>query len=264
MASASINIIQISDLHLMADPAGALLGVTTQDSCQAVIDLIKQEEKPDFILLSGDLSQDGSKEAYRRLAEMLGSFQVPVYCIPGNHDDINNMRAVYPLTPIVLDKQIMAGDWQIILLNSQKAGAVEGYLAASELDFMEHCLQSYPTLHAMVVFHHHPYPVGAAWLDNLGVKNADEFWQRVSSYPMVKAVLCGHVHQESMRVMHGIPAYSPPSTCIQFKRHQDHFGLEHLPPGYRWVQLHADGRIETAVKRVNAYVGVFDESAKGY
>ena len=56
--------------------------------------------------------------------------------------------------------------------------------------------------------------------------------------------------------------FSPPSTCIQFKRNSDEFALDFLPPGYRWINLYPDGRLETAVERYSAYVGVFDKNAK--
>jgi Icc protein len=45
---------------------------------------------------------------------------------------------------------------------------------------------------------------------------------------------------------------------------QDAFGLDHQPPGYRWVELYADGRMETGVKRTAEYVGEFLKEAKGY
>ncbi len=64
MDAAPFRLIQISDIHLLADQQGELLGVKTEDSFQAVVHLLKQEKNNiDLILLSGDLSQDGSEVA---------------------------------------------------------------------------------------------------------------------------------------------------------------------------------------------------------
>jgi Icc protein len=265
MDSAPLRIIQISDIHLLADKHGALLGVKTQDSFEAVLHLIQQEEtKPDFVLLTGDLSQDGSEVSYKRLASMLSVLPVPVYFVPGNHDHPNALAAAFRADNIFSHRQLILKNWQLILLNSQRPGKVEGYLEQSQFDFVKECLETHPNHYPIVVFHHQPMPVGSQWLDNVGLKNADEFWKFIADYPQVKHLLFGHVHQQFEQEKQGIKCYSPPSTCIQFHRNQDKFGLENLPPGYRWVHLHDDGHLETGVHRVAKYIGVFEENAKGY
>jgi Icc protein len=40
--------------------------------------------------------------------------------------------------------------------------------------------------------------------------------------------------------------------------------VDDQPPGFRWLQLHADGRIETAVMRIDAYRGDVDLECGGY
>lgn len=262
---APLRIIQISDTHLFSDANKSLVGVPTQKSLEAVLDLVKRKAGEfDMIIHSGDLAQDYALPSYIRLAEMLGIFNVPVYSMPGNHDDPAVMANVYPYQRMLSDKQILTDHWQIILLDSHKPNAVEGYLDSGQLKYLEDCLSKHRKHHAMVVFHHQPMPVGCGWLDKLGLTNADEFWKIISRFPQVNTVLFGHVHQEYEQVINGIKCYSAPSTCFQFKRKQDEFGLENLPPGFRWIHLHDDGHIETAVIRTDHYVGVFDGDSKGY
>ena len=82
-----IKLIQISDLHLFKHEAMTLLGVNTQQSLQSVLEMYKKRTNPvDFFILCGDLSQDGSKEAYERIADLFYPLEVPVYFVPGNHD----------------------------------------------------------------------------------------------------------------------------------------------------------------------------------
>ncbi len=265
MVPVSSRIIQLSDTHLFADSEQSLLGVNTQQSFQAVIDLLQQDKnKIDFIIHTGDITQDYSEAAYIRLADKLKPFNVPIYCVPGNHDDPKVMAKIYPRDMISDRRHIVLKHWQIILLDSHKSGSVAGYLDSAQLNYLNHCLQAYPELHAIVTFHHHPMSVGSRWLDNIGLINANEFWQVIAHYPNVHTVLFGHVHQIFEKKVKGTQCYSAPSTCIQFKRKQDHFGLEKLPPGFRWLQLYEEGRLETGVKRVAEYVGQFDENTKGY
>jgi len=265
MEAGKLRIIQISDTHLYADAERDLLGVKTQESFRAVVELLRQNETAtQLILLSGDLSQDYTEGSYIRLAEMLKPFQIPVYYVPGNHDDPKMMTHVYPRETFSNHKHVILKNWQIILLNSHVSKSVAGSLDVSQLAYMQHCLQAYPEHRAIIMFHHQPIPVGCEWLDKLGLLNADEFWKIAAHYPNIHTVLFGHVHQEFSAVKNNVHCYSAPSTCIQFKRKQNNFGLEELPPGYRWIDLYDDGRLETAVVRVAHYVGVFDGHAKGY
>lgn len=265
MSDQPVSILQLTDMHLLADPKGELLGVNTEESFKAVIEMIQQKEIPfDFILLTGDLSQDYSETAYRKLAAMVDIFNVPAYCVPGNHDDVSLMMQLFPLGIISANRHLVLKTWQLILLNSQKPGKVNGRLDASQLAFLTQCLEAYPEHHAMIVFHHHITPVGSAWLDKLGVENAEDFWTTIKRFPKVKLVLNGHVHQAQEVIVHGVSCYTTPSTCIQFKRNQDHFGLEKLAQGCRLLRLYDDGLFESEVLRLEAYAGHFDENAKGY
>ena len=57
---------------------------------------------------------------------------------------------------------------------------------------------------------------------------------------------------------------SVPSTCVQFKPHSKDFAVDDVAPGYRWLDLHEDGRIDTEVSRVEGVKFEVDFSVKGY
>jgi len=264
MDGVPFRILQVSDIHLFGEKEKALLGVKTGESFDAVVKMLKTEPVPDFIILSGDLSQDGSKASYIRIADTLKEFAVPTYYVPGNHDNPEMLAEIYPRGTITHHQHIVLKDWHIILLNSQIPGAVEGYLDKTQLHFLQHCLEMFPEHHAIVVFHHQPVPVGCAWLDNIGLTNADELWSMLSHFPKMHTIFFGHIHQVHEGKKNGIQYFSAPSTCIQFKTNSDQFALEKLAPGYRWINLYSDGHLETGVRRSAEYVGYFDEDAKGY
>lgn len=265
MDKPELRIIQLSDLHLDENPKFELLGVNTKNSLQAVIDALKQKEKiADVILLTGDLSQNGSAKSYQYIADMLSVLKAPVYYVAGNHDSITVMNKVYPRGAVKNDKHLVFTSWQLILLNSQQFGKVYGYIDHEQLEFLEKSLRTHPDKKTLIVLHHHPIPIGCRWLDHLGLSNSHDFWAILTRYPSVKVIIYGHVHQESEQIKQGITCYSAPATCIQFKPKQVYFALEQLPPGYRWIELFADGTITTGVEHIAEYVGVFDENAKGY
>jgi Icc protein len=265
MPRSALRIIQISDIHLFAEGDRELLGVNTRKSFYAVLDQLRLDPvHPQMIILSGDLSQDGSEASYRYLAQQLKEFKVPVYYVPGNHDDAKVMLRVYPDENISGHKHIVLKEWQIILLDSHKPKAVEGYLDPSQLHYMQHCLQTYPEHRAIVVFHHQPVPMSSVWLDQVGLTNAEEFWAVAANFPALTTVLFGHVHQLKEGKRNGIKYYSTPATCFQFKGQSDQFGLEKLAPGYRWLDLYPDGEMKTDICRVPQYIGNFDESSEGY
>lgn len=265
MDNGTINIVQISDLHLFDNPRKELLRVNTESSFLEVLSHIKENvNHMDCIILSGDLSQDGTYLAYQRIAQHIKQFKVPVYYVPGNHDDVAVMESIYPLENISNDKNIVFPQWQLVLLNSQIPGRVVGTLTKSQIDFLIACLDKYPEKNTVVIFHHQPVPIGAIWLDKLGINNAEHFWQSVSSFKNMHSIFYGHVHQDNQQKKNGVMCYAVPSTCFQFKRQQNQFGLELVPPGYRIIQLFSNGQLITQVYRVKKYIGIFDVEATGY
>ena len=64
----AISVLQLTDTHLFADEHGTLLGIKTSESFKAVIEsVVNLGMHFDFIMVSGDISQDYSPESYQRL-----------------------------------------------------------------------------------------------------------------------------------------------------------------------------------------------------
>jgi 3',5'-cyclic AMP phosphodiesterase CpdA len=53
-------------------------------------------QKPDAVILTGDLTDFGGAREYAHLAELLACLEMPFYLMPGNHDDRENLRAAFP------------------------------------------------------------------------------------------------------------------------------------------------------------------------
>jgi len=256
--------IQITDCHLFEEQDGKLLGMDTQFSLDAVLQQMHQQIPDfDFFLCTGDLSQDGSLASYERLKKQIDLDGKPQYWIPGNHDHRSNMLKVVSENKEMVSV-IKKGNWQIIMLDSQVPGSVFGNFAQSQLDIVKNALTADSTSHTMLVMHHQPIPMGCEWLDNQQIKNSDALLNIVQQHKNVKVVLWGHVHQDTDREIDGVRFISTPSTCVQFTPKSVDFGVDEKGPGYRWMELHDDGTIKTAVSRVDDIDFEIDYSVKGY
>lgn len=260
----SVLLIQLSDSHLFAEADGRLLGMGTRDSLQQVIQRVLDEQpQVDLVLASGDISQDGSEQSYQCFRQMAAQIPAPQRWFAGNHDDLPMMRRVCADTAL-LDPVIDLAGWRIILLDSSIPGAVAGHFAAEQLALLDRSLADAGERHVLVSFHHHPVPVGCRWLEPIGVLNPQALFSVLDRYPQVRALLWGHIHQEMDMQRNGVRLLASPSTCVQFAPGSEEFQVDHEAPGYRWLRLYADGRLETGVSRVTDIDFEIDYSIKGY
>lgn len=260
----SLLIAQITDIHLFARTEGNLLGLQTSESFQAILEQVNTlERRPDLLLLTGDLSQDGTVMSYKLLETMLQPLGIPVYCIPGNHDCPTTMQKLLTRSPFRPEKSFQVGGWQLLLLNSSVPGCVHGYISPESLDWLDQELCRLPDTPALIAFHHPPFQVGSAWMDEIGLRNAQELFDVCDRHPQVKLALFGHIHQEFYQGRHGIAYLGAPSTCIQFKPNTPDFTLDEQPPGFRLITLYPNGAWETQVERI-AYSCELDLAAAGY
>ncbi|GAB5452159.1 MAG: 3',5'-cyclic-AMP phosphodiesterase [Halioglobus sp.] len=263
---APVRLVQITDFHLCAKRGGKLLGMDTDHSLQAVIDLVQRErDRVDLVLATGDLADDGAPEAYARLPEYFDAFPCRAFLIPGNHDDRAAMTQACR-DSCSIGRELHAGNWQILMLDSQVPGEVGGELGPTELAWLEKALGAAQArgMHSLVVLHHQPVPVGCAWLDEQIVADAAALFDILDARDSVRAVVWGHVHQETDIVRNGVRLLSSPSTCVQFAPNSVDFLADDRPPGYRWLDLYADGRVDSGVSRVEDVAFTVNIGEGGY
>lgn len=252
-------ILHISDSHLFADERSELKGMRTRGSFRAVLQhAYDMYPEPDVIILGGDMAQDESAQAYRIVAEMLYAFdwKAPVMISPGNHADMDLLQA--NLIPALqagssYSDHLQLGAWQVLTLSTHEKGNVGGNISEEELARLRSLLSATAGKQTLLALHHHPVAIGSLWLDEIGLNNRDQLWVLLAEFPQVKALLCGHIHQNFDRVYQGVRVIGSPSTCIQFAPGKDDFGMDDVSPGYRWLSLSDDG-IMTGVERVEGFI----------
>lgn len=245
---------QITDLHLPEHAGTRVAGVDADDSLRRVLRHMPggAPRRPDLILATGDIADTGAATAYRRFQGHMLETGLPAFGLPGNHDDPATLSEVWRGH---LPPWIDTPAWRIILLDSTLPGQDAGRLGAQKLSLLGAALKSAPA-HVLVVVHHHPVPVRSQWLDRYMLQDAGAFFECLGESERVRAVLCGHVHQECdgwYRGLHegrdtAIRVLASPSTAFQFAPRTREYSLDTAGPAYRWLLLQPDGGLETGVE----------------
>jgi Icc protein len=252
------QILQLTDLHLMSDPDAALKGVRTRDTLNDVLRFVRKrcqadEWDFDYILVTGDLAHDEQLATYEALRELLGDWVSRCRLIPGNHDDRGLIRKVFPelvsVSAEFINFSVETAGWRLIGLDSHIDGELHGQVGERQLRWLAAELSTYAAQPTILFIHHPPVPVHSAWLDRIGLRDADALIELARSFSQVRVICTGHVHQELSEVLDGLRIITTPSTSVQFLPHQDELICDSIPPGFRIFRLRDDG-YETEVVRI--------------
>lgn len=178
-----------------------------------------------------------------RMRAMLAPLGAAVDFTPGNHD----------LPDILPDRVLDAWlpGWRVLLVSSRKPGAAEGRVSDADLAWLDAALGRSDSP-VVLGLHHPPLALGTPWLDRIGLENADALWRVVRRHARVRAILHGHAHMERTVALDGVLVLGTPATTGQFRPHAERFTLDDQSPGYRWLRLWRDGRLETGVIRAGS------------
>ncbi|MEW7979972.1 MAG: phosphodiesterase [gamma proteobacterium symbiont of Phacoides pectinatus] len=260
-----VRVLQLSDCHLHEIPGKPLAGLDTLHTLRQVVALAAtQSPGNDLILVTGDISHDGHAATYTLARSELKRLPAPFYGLPGNHDDASLLSRHLMGHADGFPREIILGDWLVLLLDSTLPGSPGGHLREEELRRLDQSLSRHPDLHVLIALHHQPLPSGCDWLDAMALNNADELFAVTDRYSNVRAILWGHIHQQFEGWRGAVRMMGCPSTCIQFAPGKADFALDDLPPGYRWLELRPDGGIDSAVVRLPATPGGLDLDSPGY
>lgn len=254
-AERCFRLIQISDPHLLADPDGWLKsGVQPEARLARICSALVEEERPDCLLLTGDLAHEGTPDSYRRLARLMARTAIPWYVLAGNHDDERIMREFFGES--LMPRRIQLGPWRILLLNTVWPGHVEGRLDVGDRAALVEALAHEPPVPTLVALHHPPVETGTAWLDRIGLSSGDRNWVTQLNGSPVRAVVFGHIHAAFETVVGGIRYYGTPSSAMQFVLGCSDFMIETGWGGWRSYRLWSDGRIDSRVHQIRFERGI--------
>jgi 3',5'-cyclic AMP phosphodiesterase CpdA len=217
------TILQISDTHIV--PEGALVSgrLDTADALARIVARvasIRDQIAPiDGVLVSGDLSDDGSAESYARFKALIAPLNLPVHVIPGNHDAREPMRAAFadqlPASgPLNWIHSI--GDIRLIGLDTLVEGQGLGTLATESLTFLESALSQAGDMPVLLALHHPPFRCGITFMDDIGLNNRKDLRDIIEGFSGTLRMACGHIHNMMVADVAGHITISAPSPCSTF------------------------------------------------
>ncbi len=252
--SMSRRIIQLTDCHLFSDPAGEVRGIVTWPRLVSVLQNVRQQfEAFDLLVLTGDTAHDEMLATYQSVERELQDWTNRVRIIPGNHDNRQFLREVFPDSsgPLFgrVTFEVCWDDWRVIGVDSQIVGEVPGLLGVEQLDWLRNRLNTAAQLPTLLFLHHPPVPVHSSWLDKINLQDAGELDRLLKDYPQVRLIGCGHVHQELAAWFGGATVVTTPAVGPQFRPRTEQLEIDPALPGYRVIELYDDGRWSTQVIR---------------
>lgn len=248
------SLLQLSDLHIR-EPGRLAYGRinTAPYLVQAVASIGRLPQQPDAVVITGDLTDFGRAAEYDHLRELLAPLAMPVYLMPGNHDDRAQLRQSFPGhaylgTDEFVQYSVDIGTLQLIVLDTVVPGASEGCLCEARLAWLARELETHRGRPVVIAMHHPPFKTLIGHMDDIGLlSGAAELEALVSRYPNVERIICGHLHRAIQVRFGGTIAATVPSPAHQvcldlapdaasaWVLEPPGFGLHVLPDGGRLV-----------------------------
>src|SRR6266404_2113199 len=262
--------VHITDTHIMAGGTWRIRGTDvefdTDASLRRVVETVRRlQPAPAFAVLGGDLASPDILHrertltpaeyapSYARLREILGELPCRAHFLMGNHDNLEAFnRALRPEAPAPDAPCYYSFDHDgthLIALDSHEPGHADGVLDPAQLAWLARDLAAHRDTPTIVFVHHHPWPLGHAWMDTMTLRNGGELMAMLARQAQVRWLIGGHVHSEQLIQRGGLTMLTTPSTCIQLSKVSGPAHFDPGPPGFRVVDVE-DGRLSTFVVHV--------------
>jgi Icc protein len=243
-----LKFVHITDTHLLNQPEETFHGLNTIKSLEEVLSHSQTRYSDiDFLLFTGDISQTGTEESYALFQSVIQQYDLPIYCIAGNHDTPKLLQHINPSCPNNSINIIQLGRFSLVLINSWVKNQEYGMITQSCLRQLEDHLQNSEDQFNIFAIHHPPVLINSKWMDEIGLQNKTEFLQIINKYSQNTLLLFGHVHQEIDQQLDKLRLLSTPSACFQYKANSEYMQRMDTPPAYRFVKLTTTNIIDTKV-----------------
>ena len=217
--------LQLTDLHVVAPGILASGVLDTRTILTKAIDrlltLLPSFRPLDAVLVTGDISDDGSPGSYTHARAELERLGLPLLVIPGNHDAREALRSEFagldemPATGLIDWTTTVAGT-QVIGLDTLVEGQGGGRLRPESLALLESALAASDGQPVIVALHHPPFSTGIKFMDAIGLENSDELASTVSGAAGEILFAAGHVHGVHHGRLGRHRVATAPSLCSAF------------------------------------------------
>ena len=209
------TLVQITDLHIVGEddalPGGVDTAAGLRRALQAVADA---GVRPDALVLTGDLTEHGRPEQYRRLRAIIepaaAELATPVVYAAGNHDARAALREHLldrPSSGEPYDHVVHVGELRIVVLDSTVPGHAHGALDPDQLAWLRAELADPAPAGTVLALHHPPLPSAAPLAAAIPLLGRADLADAIAGSD-VRLVLSGHTHVVSAGTLAGIPVWT--------------------------------------------------------
>jgi Icc protein len=214
---AGFSFAQVSDSHLGFDkPVNTNVAGTFQE---ALAQVTAAEEKPAFLIHTGDITHLSKPEQFDTAAQLLGATKLQVYTVPGEHDILEDDRKSYLNH---YGKGTRGDGWYsfnahgvhfiglVNVVNLQGNGL--GDLGHTQLEWLENDVKGLSASTPVVVFAHVPlWIVYKDW--GWGTVDGAQALSYLKRFGSV-TILNGHIHQVMQKVEGQVAFHTARSTAF--------------------------------------------------
>ncbi|MEL6101824.1 MAG: phosphodiesterase [Pseudomonadota bacterium] len=210
-----MKLLQLTDIHLTG------LGKTIAERDpnanfeRALTHAMELHSDADAMFITGDLSDWGEAEDYRRLRDRIALLPMPVHLCIGNHDDRSTLLTVFPelagqdgFAQHVIDLPIGTA----ITLDTWGPDTHAGHFCEARAAWLSDQLA---TLDGPIwlFMHHNPVPLRIGPMDQIMLLDADRFGAAIVPHTQkIRHIFHGHCHLPLSGSFHGIPFSAPRGT----------------------------------------------------
>ncbi|TDB79482.1 MULTISPECIES: phosphodiesterase [unclassified Micromonospora] len=208
---------QLSDPHLTT---GVLAAAPAAGLHRALGRVLALRPRPDCVVISGDLADQGRPDEYAALREVLGRYPLPVHLVTGNHDDRESLLDAFGGTPYLgggfsAYYHVDHPELTAVALDSLVPGENAGRLGDDQLGWLDGVLAGRRDVPAVVFLHHPPVAVGVPAADAIRLADGDALAEVIRRHPHVVRVAAGHLHRPVTTAFAGTVLTVAPSTWRQ-------------------------------------------------
>jgi len=217
----------LSDTHV-----GSATGA---DDLRAAVHDINQLTNVAFVLLSGDVTEYGSRAFLQLAKEILGDLKIPLHVVPGNHDMKWSESGGTDFSKLFGDERFDFdyGGYRFLGMHEgplMKMG--DGFWSPQDVRWLKASLARMPDAQQPVIFVTH-YPLTD------GIANWYEVLDLLKQYN-TQLVLCGHGHANRKFSFEGVPGVMGRSN-LRAKRPAGGFNLVEFNDGQVTFTEHLNG-----------------------
>lgn len=211
-------IAQITDVHLGFDPDDPA-EFNRRRLDQVLHRIGTLHPRPEVLIVSGDLTDKGDADSYRRIKVALKPCPFPVYCCMGNHDNRDNFSTYFPDVPVVggfIQYVVEDQPLRLIVLDTLEEGRHGGAFCTERAGWLSDRLAEDRARPTVIVLHHPPIATGIDWMTT----NPRAPWVRrlrgaMEGAENIVGMIAGHIHRPIMTSWAGRSLAIAPSTAPQ-------------------------------------------------